>query len=155
MNLFGIGALEFLLIMIIALIIIGPKDIGKHARSAGRFLNRFYRSDTWRLVRDTSHNLRTLPKRLAREAALEELEEIKRSLQDPMRDLNEFQHRLEQTEKDLAHASQASDEVEVHQAQESEDIDEGLQAWTPPVKEPNTTERTSPADETHNKKSNR
>ncbi len=152
MNFFGIGALEFLFILTIALIIIGPKDIGKHARSAGRFLNRFYRSDTWRLVRDTSRNLRTLPNRLAREAALEELEDIKHTLQDSMGELNEVQHRLEQTEKQIANESHTSGDAEENRAQESQDLDEKLKAWTPQATEPNTTKGSSPADESPKKR---
>jgi sec-independent protein translocase protein TatB len=150
MNLFGIGALEIIFILIIALIIVGPKDIGKYARSAGRFLNRFYRSDTWRLVRDTSRNLRTLPNRLAREAALEELEDIKHSLQDSMGELNKVQDQIEQTEKDILQESRSSDEAETERLQESQDKDEGLKAWTPPSTESDTTNGSSPADETLN-----
>jgi Sec-independent protein translocase protein TatA len=123
MNLFGIGILEVVFILIIALIFMGPKDIEKHARSAGRFLNRFYRSDTWHLIRDTSRNLRSLPNRLAREAALEELEEIKRSIEDTAGDLNNVQHRLEQTEKKLSETSQAAGETEVDTSSRSASAD--------------------------------
>ncbi len=147
MNFFGIGALEFIFILMIALIIIGPKDMGKHARSAGRFLNRLYRSDTWRLIRDTSRNLRTLPDRLAREAALEELEEIKHSLQDSMGEFNKVQHPTDETEKDFLNESKSSDEAEANRAQESQGLDEGLKAWTPPSPDPNTTKGSSPADD--------
>jgi sec-independent protein translocase protein TatB len=155
MNFFGIGALELIFILMIALIIIGPKDIGKYARSAGRFLNRFYRSDAWRMIRDTSRNLRNLPSRLAREAALEELEDIKRSLQDSMGDLTAVQHRLEQTEKVLTNESQVSGEAEAHRVQEGQDPDEDLKAWTPQASEPNTTKKTSPADEAHDNEGER
>jgi sec-independent protein translocase protein TatB len=119
MNLFGIGALELLFILIIALVIVGPRDIEKHARSAGRFLNRFYRSDTWHLIRDTSRNLRSLPSRLAREAALEELEEIKRSIEDTAGDLNQVQQRLEQTEKKLSGTSPAAGKPEANSTDKS------------------------------------
>jgi Sec-independent protein translocase protein TatA len=74
LEILGIGPLELLFIIIIALIVIGPRDLGKVAHAAGRFLNRLYKSETWRLILDASRNLRTLPNRLAREAALEELD---------------------------------------------------------------------------------
>jgi Sec-independent protein translocase protein TatA len=73
MDFLGVGPMELILIIIIALVLIGPRDIGKAARSMGRFLNRLYKSDTWRMLLDTSRTLRHLPERLAREAALEEL----------------------------------------------------------------------------------
>jgi Sec-independent protein translocase protein TatA len=73
MDFLGVGPLELIFIIIIALVLIGPRDIGKAARSMGRFLNKLYKSDTWRMLLDTSRTLRNLPERLAREAALEEL----------------------------------------------------------------------------------
>ncbi len=73
MDFLGVGPMELVFIIIIALVLIGPRDIGKTARSLGRFLNRLYKSDTWRMLLDTSRTLRHLPERLAREAALEEL----------------------------------------------------------------------------------
>ena len=74
MDFLGVGPMELIFIIIIALVLIGPRDIGKFARSAGRFLNRLYKSETWRMLLDTSRTIRHLPERLAREAALEELE---------------------------------------------------------------------------------
>ncbi|HEY43143.1 MAG TPA: hypothetical protein G4O11_04095 [Anaerolineae bacterium] len=74
MDFLGVGPLELIFIIIIALVLIGPRDIGKVARTMGRFLNRLYKSDTWRMLLDTSRTLRHLPERLAREAALEELD---------------------------------------------------------------------------------
>lgn len=82
MELFGVGPLEALFVLIIALIVVGPRDIGKVARSAGRMLNRLYRSEAWRSITEASRNLRTLPNRLAREAALEELDQMRKDLRD-------------------------------------------------------------------------
>ena len=73
MDFLGVGPMELIFIIIIALVLIGPRDIGKVARSMGRFLNRLYKSDTWRMLLDTSRTIRHLPERLAREAALEEM----------------------------------------------------------------------------------
>jgi Sec-independent protein translocase protein TatA len=74
MELLGIGPLELAFIILIAVIVIGPRDIGNFARSAGQFLNKLYRSEEWKALNQASRNLRTLPHRLAREAALDELE---------------------------------------------------------------------------------
>ncbi len=150
MNIFGIGTLEILFIMIIALIFIGPQDIGKYARSAGRFLNRFYRSDTWRLFRETSRNLRSLPNRLAREAALEELEEIKRTIEDTTGELNAVQAQIEQTEKELVDSSKTASEKETPRLQESQRLEEGLKAWTPQNGEPKSDDEPSPAEAIQN-----
>ena len=102
MEILGIGPLELAFIILIALIVVGPRDLGKTAHTIGRSLNRMYRSETWRLLKDTSRNLRTLPSRLAREAALEEIEELKEA-RNTVRDLqNEIGGEIKTFEKDLS-----------------------------------------------------
>jgi len=82
MEILGIGPLEALFIVLIALIAVGPKDIGKAARSAGRLLNELYRSEAWKNLSEASRSIRALPNRLAREAALEELADVKREMEE-------------------------------------------------------------------------
>jgi Sec-independent protein translocase protein TatA len=81
----GVGPLEVLLIAILALVLFGPKDIARNTRSAGRFLSRLYKSEGWRTMQDASAALRNLPNRLAREAELEELETVRRQLEETAR----------------------------------------------------------------------
>ena len=82
MEILGIGPLELLFILLIALIFVGPRDLGKAARSTGRLLNQLYKSESWQNLSEASRNIRTLPNRLAREAALEELEQVKREMEE-------------------------------------------------------------------------
>lgn len=89
MDILGVGPLELLFIIIIALVVIGPRDIGKAARSFGRFLNRLYRSEAWQMLSETARNLRHLPSQLAREAAIEELREVQKSVEDISQDLDQ------------------------------------------------------------------
>lgn len=72
MDILGIGPLELIFILIIALIVLGPSDIVKAGRTIGRFLRQVVTSSTWRAVTRTSDELRTLPNKLIREAGLEE-----------------------------------------------------------------------------------
>lgn len=72
MDILGIGPLELLFIIIIALIVLGPSDMVKAGRTIGRFLRQVVTSSTWRAVTRTSDELRTLPNKLIREAGLEE-----------------------------------------------------------------------------------
>lgn len=74
MEILGIGPMELLLVLLLALALVGPRDLGKHARGLGRALRRLYRSEEWAAVQQASRNLRSLPNRLAREAELEELD---------------------------------------------------------------------------------
>jgi sec-independent protein translocase protein TatB len=94
MDFLGVGPLELIFVLIIALLIIGPKDIGKTARTIGKFLNRLYKSEEWRALTEASRTIRTLPNRLAREAELEELKDIKDSFKDASKELKETRDEL-------------------------------------------------------------
>jgi sec-independent protein translocase protein TatB len=74
MDIFGIGASEFVFIILIAIIVLGPKDMQKAGRSIGRFLNQLMRSDGWKIFQRTSSELRNLPRNLMREANMEMME---------------------------------------------------------------------------------
>ena len=72
MDILGIGPLELIFILIIALIVLGPSDMVKAGRTIGKFLRQVVTSTTWRAVTRTSDELRTLPNKLIRDAGLEE-----------------------------------------------------------------------------------
>jgi sec-independent protein translocase protein TatB len=88
MNVFGIGPLEFLLIFIIAIIVLGPKGMVEGARKAGKFIRKIIRSPIWRDVVDTSREIREFPRKIAREAGIEkDLEDLRRSTQGTIREI--------------------------------------------------------------------
>jgi sec-independent protein translocase protein TatB len=125
MDFLGIGPLELLFIMLIAILVFGPKDISKAGRSAGRFLNQLYRSEFWKLFTETSRTIRTLPNRLAREAALEDLDTVRQSIRE------------------------TGEEV----TRETQQVDETLRAWTtahtPPPEPPVDPLPSASEDEAH------
>ena len=81
MEIFGIGASELIFIIIIALIVLGPRDMEKAGRTIGRWLNQLVRSDSWRVFQRTSSELRNLPRNLMRDANAE-VAEIERDLRN-------------------------------------------------------------------------
>ena len=81
MEILGIGPLEFLLIVLLALIILGPKEMQKAGKSLGQNLNKLVKSEFWKDIQHTSENLRNLPTELMRDA---ELDELKKTLQNPL-----------------------------------------------------------------------
>jgi Sec-independent protein translocase protein TatA len=81
MEILGIGPLELLLIMLLAVIILGPKDLQKVGKSIGQTLNKLVKSDTWRTVQQASDKVKNLPTELMRDA---ELDDLKKSLQAPL-----------------------------------------------------------------------
>ena len=68
MEILGVGWQELIFIFLIALIVLGPKDMQKAGRTIGRWLNQLVRSDGWRALQQTSRELRKLPTALMREA---------------------------------------------------------------------------------------
>src|SRR5512142_1226461 len=87
MEILGIGPSELLFILIIALIILGPRDMQKAGRTLGKWMRRVVTSDGWRLFQQTSREIQTLPNRLMREAALDELKEMQKDIQQPLEGL--------------------------------------------------------------------
>ena len=117
MDFFGVGPLEILLVLVIALIVMGPKDMAKAGRTIGSFLRRIVTSPTWSTIQDASREIRYLPNKLMREAGLEEL---RKQLPD-----------TQTIAKDLGYA-------ELHK--EARTISSQLSAWTtPPQKAVETT----------------
>jgi sec-independent protein translocase protein TatB len=127
MEILGIGPLELLFILLIAVIVVGPRNLGKMGKTVGSFLNRLYRSESWKLFNEASKNLRNLPNRLAREAALEELDAVRKDIED---------------------TSKAITNVGRDLTQDAQDLDAGLSAWQPPP--PEAGEQATEADKGDN-----
>ena len=79
MEILGIGPSELLFIIIIALIVLGPRDMQKAGKTVGRWLNSLVRSDGWKAFQQTSREIRSLPTRLMREANME-MQETERDI---------------------------------------------------------------------------
>lgn len=79
MEILGIGMPELIFVVIIALLILGPKDMQKAGKTIGKFLRSVITSDGWKFFQQTSRDLRTLPNKLMREAN-EELNQVDREI---------------------------------------------------------------------------
>lgn len=71
MEILGIGAPELIFVILIALIVLGPKDMQKAGRTIGQWLNQLVRSDSWQVFQKTSREIRNLPTQLMRQANYE------------------------------------------------------------------------------------
>ncbi len=91
MEILGVGASEFIFILILALIILGPKDMQKAGRTIGKWLRSIITSDGWKVFQQTSRELRTLPNRLMREAneELKDMREVGKELRNTADQINE------------------------------------------------------------------
>src|SRR5512138_2600554 len=86
MEILGIGPSELVLIVVLAIIILGPRDMQKAGRTLGRWLRQVVTSDGWKFFQQTSREIQTLPNRLMRDAALEELRTMEHDIRGPLKD---------------------------------------------------------------------
>lgn len=75
MEIFNIGPLELLLILTIALIVLGPEEMVRTGRKLAKSISKFIKSPIWRSLVDTSQEIRELPKKLMKEAELDQTAE--------------------------------------------------------------------------------
>ena len=79
MDLFGIGPLELILILLIALVVLGPQEMANTSRKLAGTVRKVMRSPTWKQMMTTSRELRDLPTKLVRESGFEDqMNEINR-----------------------------------------------------------------------------
>src|SRR5512135_922926 len=90
MQIFNIGPVEFLLILLIMFILLGPEGMIKTARQIGAWIRQAVRSPIWRDIMGYSQEIRELPTKIVRETGLDEdLAEIKRTAQDTTHEINQ------------------------------------------------------------------
>ena len=83
-DIFGIGIEELIFVGILIALLFGPESIPKMARTAGRALNRLFRSPLYREGQQIRKQIQDLPAALAR---LAELEEMQKNLNHEISDL--------------------------------------------------------------------
>ena len=107
MEILGIGPSELIFIIIIALIILGPKDMQKAGKTIGRWLNELVKSDGWKAFQQTSKEVRNLPTKLMRDANLEmaetqkELNKVLHEKSRPASSINRNLPRPQQADKSI------------------------------------------------------
>ena len=95
MEIFGIGPLEFLLIIVLMLLVLGPEQMLATARKIGVFIRQLVRSPIWGDVMDTSREIRNLPSKIIQEAGLEDdIAQIKEAAKAPTQMLNDAAKQL-------------------------------------------------------------
>jgi Sec-independent protein translocase protein TatA len=82
MNIFGIGPLEIIFVLIIGILVLGPEGMVEAGRKLGKFLRSIIKSSWWQNIRHGVKEIQYLPQRLMREAELEELKELRKITQD-------------------------------------------------------------------------
>jgi Sec-independent protein translocase protein TatA len=95
MEILGIGPLELIFILLIALIILGPGDMVKAGRTLGRILRKIITSSEYRTIQKASRELRYLPNRLMRDASIEDLNQDMKDIKNIGKDLSKEVKKVE------------------------------------------------------------
>ena len=143
MEFLGVGPLELFFILIIALIFLGPRDMVKAGRTMGKYMRKIVMSPTWRMVQQTSRELRTLPNRMIREAGMEE------DIKDLDQLRKEMENQIGSIRKPLsATASEINDSVKAANrdlsAQGKTAMQSGPATQTKPAAQSGSAEQTKP-----------
>ncbi len=102
MQVFNVGALEILFILILAFIVLGPQKAIKTARDIGAWIRNMIRSPIWRDIVQTSSEIREFPKKVMDDAELSNLiEELDLSSQEVKDILKQTRSEAETTLTDL------------------------------------------------------
>lgn len=68
MEILGIGIPEIIFVVIIALLVLGPKDMQSAGKTIGKWLRSIVTSDGWKAFQQTSREIRNMPNKLIRDA---------------------------------------------------------------------------------------
>lgn len=85
LNIFGIGPLELVGIMVLLLLLFGPKDLVRMARELGSLINRLTRSESYQTIQQASQEIRNLPQKILKETELDTVPKEIKSLQDEVK----------------------------------------------------------------------
>ncbi len=80
MDILGVGPLEFVLILVLMLILLGPKGMVKMVHDVGQFLKNMVQSPIWKSIVSSSQEIRQVQTQIIKESGLDEsLKEIRAS----------------------------------------------------------------------------
>ena len=68
MDILGIGIPELGFIVLIAIIVLGPKDMQKAGKTLGSWMRKIAMSPEWREIKNASNKIKSLPNELMRES---------------------------------------------------------------------------------------
>lgn len=121
MEILGIGPAELILIVMIALIVLGPQDTVRAGRNLGRAVRRFFSSEEWRTMLKATKEIRTIPDKLLEETGLDHPEDILPSGEEIRKEagLDELEQNMSQWKADLDSMKKGSTAPPDSVAQES------------------------------------
>ena len=94
MRVFNVGIREVILLLVIMLILFGPRQMQENARNLAKGIRKFVRSDTWRTFLGLVGDVNTIKDEVIRESGIQDIQDslrgVNRSLNDIDRELRSY-----------------------------------------------------------------
>ncbi len=96
MKIFNFGIPEFLVLLVLMIVVLGPERMIDGARSLGRSIYKLTHSEVWSSIWQTSREIRNMPKAIVEETGLEEsLADIQATGEELQKDMSGVQADLD------------------------------------------------------------
>ena len=95
MRIFNVGIREVILLLVIMLILFGPRQMQENARNLAKWIRKLVRSDTWRTFLGLVDDVNTIKDQVIRESGIKEVQD---SLRGVNRQLGEIDADLRRTD---------------------------------------------------------
>ncbi len=126
MRVFNVGIREVILLLVIMLILFGPRQMQENARNLAKGIRKFVRSDTWRTFLGLVGDVNTIKDEVIRESGIQDIQDslrgVNRSLNDIDKDLRNYDPQAKSHEKSPLDSSPAGQEKppEPHSPEETD-----------------------------------
>ncbi len=113
MRFFNVGIREVILLLVIMLILFGPRQMQENARNLARGIRKFVRSDAWRTFLGLYDDVNTIKDQVIRESGIQEVQDSLRGINRRLNDIDSDLRRADpmRTEDRPAEPSQPDDEA--------------------------------------------
>ncbi len=127
MRIFNVGIREVILLLVIMLILFGPRQMQENARNLAKGIRKFVRSDTWRTFLGLVGDVNTIKDEVIRESGIQDIQEslrgVNRGLNEIDRELRSFDPQPERPESSPLNSSPAAAPEKDPEIRSSEETD--------------------------------
>lgn len=109
MRFFNIGIREVILLLVIMLILFGPKQMQENARNLAKGIRKFVRSDTWRTFLGLVDDVNTIKDEVIRESGIKEVQDSLRGVNRQLGEMDADLHRIDPSAQDAPDAPETAE----------------------------------------------
>lgn len=116
MRIFNVGVREVILLLVIMLILFGPRQMQENARNLAKGIRKLVRSDTWRTFLGLVDDVNTIKDQVIRESGIQEVQDSLRGVNRQLHEIDGELHGFSRPEVDPEQAPQTGNLAEPEEA---------------------------------------